>query len=346
MQPLERRMLPGLGVEVSAIGAGCWTIGGPASNNGVPIGWDGTDDATAFDALAQAHELGVTLFDTADVYGLGRSERLVGRLLGTIGRSSVAVCSKVGYFAGTSRHPYEPAQMRHQFDTTLANLGVGYLDSYSFHSTDFGEADRYLAPAVRLMNELREQGLVRALGMRAPHVFAEHWASGDGQNAAATARWLFLFEAIRPDVVTVRYSLMSPLHAADETDIFAFARRHGVGVLIKQVLGQGLLLGNHRPDAPMAFSSRDHRTADPAFTPEARRRLHDRLAPLRARFGDSPAQLARLALQYAMGHAPDAVVLVGFRDASQIHTTVTCLGDPLTPEEIAEVRVALHPPTT
>jgi aryl-alcohol dehydrogenase-like predicted oxidoreductase len=135
MQVLDRRVLPGLEVEVSAIGAGCWTIGGPASNDGVPIGWDGVNDAAAFDALIQAYELGVSLFDTADVYGLGRSERLVGRLLGTVDRASVVVCSKVGYFAGTSRHPYEPAQMRHQFDTSLANLGAGYLDGYFFHST-------------------------------------------------------------------------------------------------------------------------------------------------------------------------------------------------------------------
>ncbi|ORT46794.1 aldo/keto reductase, partial [Frankia sp. KB5] len=313
---------------------------------GVPIGWDGVNDAAAFDALIQAYELGVSLFDTADVYGLGRSERLVGRLLGTVDRASVVVCSKVGYFAGTSRHPYEPAQMRHQFDTTLANLGTGYLDGYFFHSTDFGEADCYLAGAVELMNELREQGLIRGIGMRAPHAFAEQWASGDGPNVAATARWLRLFETIRPDVVTVRYNLLSPLYAADDTDIFIFARRHGVGVLIKQVLGQGLLLGSHGLDTSLTFSPGDHRTADPAFTPEARRRLAARLAPLRARFGDSPAKLARLALRYALQHAPDAAVLVGFRNATQIRANVTCLGEPLSLAEIAEVRAALHPPTT
>jgi aryl-alcohol dehydrogenase-like predicted oxidoreductase len=342
---LERRFLPGLGVEVSAIGAGCWTIGGAASNNGVPIGWDGVNDSAAFDALIQARDLGITLFDTADVYGLGRSERLLGKLLGTVDRSSVVVLSKVGYFAGTSPHPYEPAQMRHQLNTTLANLGAGYLDGYFLHSSDFGEADRYLAPAVDLMNELREQGLIRGVGMRAPHVFAEQWASGDGPKAAAAARWLHLFEAIRPEVVTTRYNLLSPLYSTDETDIFAFARRHGVGVLIKQALAQGLLLDSHRPDASPAFSPGDHRIADPAFSLEARRRLDVRLAPLRTRFGDRPDGLARVALRYALQHAPDAVVLVGFRDATQIRTNVTCLGDPLSPEEIAEIGACFtHPP--
>src|SRR5882724_10922059 len=112
---LERRVLPGLNAELSVIGAGCWTIGGPASNDGVPIGWDHVDPEAAYAGLVRAYELGVTLFDTADVYGLGRSERLLGRLLRTLDRSTVLLSSKVGYFAGTAGHPYQPAQMRHQF---------------------------------------------------------------------------------------------------------------------------------------------------------------------------------------------------------------------------------------
>jgi len=66
------------------------------------------------------------------------------------------------------------------------------------------------------------------------------------------------------------------------------------------------------------------------------------MAPIRARFGDSPTELARVALRYALQHAPDAAVLVGFRNADQIHTTITCLGEPLTPAEITQIRAALH----
>lgn len=70
--------------------------------------------------------------------------------------------------------------------------------------------------------------------------------------------------------------------------------------------------------------------------------LRDLMAPIRARFGESPAALARVALRYALQHAPEAAVLVGFRNANQIHATVTCLGDPLHPEEIAWIRAVLH----
>jgi aryl-alcohol dehydrogenase-like predicted oxidoreductase len=342
VHPLERRVLPGLDEEVSALGAGCWTIGGPATNNGVPIGWDDVDEDDAYAGLVQAHELGVTLFDTADVYGMGRSERLLGGLLRTVDRSSVVISSKVGYFAGTGPHPYHPAQIRHQFATTLRNLGTDYLDVYFLHSSDFGESDQYLAGAVELLHGLREQGLVRAIGMRAPHTFAEQWAAGDGLGAAEAVRFLHLFQAIRPDVVTVRYNLLSPLYAEDETDIFAFARRHGVGVLIKQALGQGLLIGQHHPDMPPTFSGGDHRTADPRFGAEPLRELWDLMAPIRARFGDSLTDLAHVALRCALQHAPDAAVLVGFRNADQIYTNITCLGESLRPQEITEIRAALH----
>lgn len=236
MTTMERRTLPGLGTEVSMLGAGCWTIGGPATNRGVPIGWDHVDPDAAHAGLARAHELGVILFDTADVYGLGQSERLLGRLLAEVDREELIVSSKVGYFAGTARHPYDPEQIRRQFATTLDNLGTTHLDIYFLHSSDFGDDDHYLPGALRVLRELREQGLIRAIGMRAPHTFAEQWATGTDQRAVQTARWLRRFHTIRPDVVTVRYNLFSPPYHAQETDIFDFARRHQVGVLIKQAL--------------------------------------------------------------------------------------------------------------
>ncbi|WP_274522883.1 aldo/keto reductase [Saccharothrix sp. ALI-22-I] len=299
----------------------------------------------AYTALVRAHELGITLFDTADVYGLGRSERLLGRLLRHVDRDGLVVSSKVGYFAGTGRHPYHPRQMSHQLATTLDNLGTDHLDVYFLHSTDFGEHDQYLTGVVDLLGEWRDQGLIRAVGMRAPHTFAEQWADHDEPESTETGRFLRLFHTVRPDVFTARYNLLSPLYSPDQTDIFAFARRHRVGVLIKQALGQGLLIGTHNARDPRRFSDTDHRRGDPRFAPDGLRRLADRLAPLRARYGTSTAALARVALRYALQHAPDSIVLVGFRDPEQIHTDVTCLGDPLTDDEIAQIRATLHPDT-
>ncbi|WFE60063.1 aldo/keto reductase [Micromonospora sp. WMMD712] len=342
MISMPHRHLAGLNAQVSAIGAGCWTIGGQATNRGTPIGWDDVDPDAAFAGLDRAFERGVTLYDTADVYGLGHSERLLGKLIRVTARHNLTISSKVGYFTGTARHAYHPLQMRAQLATTLDNLGTDHLDIYFLHSTDFGPHDRYLPDAVNLMRTWRNEGIIRAVGMRAPHRFAEERAATDRPEAAETRRWLHLFDQVRPDVLTTRYNLVSPLYADHETDIFRFAHRRGVGVLIKQVLGQGLLLRTETSADQRRYSVGDHRSTDPAFTPENRRQLHARLAPLRALYGHAPAAMARLCVQYALHHAPDAAILVGFRNESQIDTIIASLDHPLHADDITQIRAVLH----
>jgi aryl-alcohol dehydrogenase-like predicted oxidoreductase len=342
---LERRHPRGLGKPVSAVGAGCWTIGGPTTNRGVPVGWDGVDPGRALDGLLRSHELGVTLYDTADVYGHGRSEQLLGKLLAQVRRDELVISSKVGYVAGPAAHPYQPQQMRRQLHRTLANLGIDHLDLYCFHSSDFGPDDRFLPAAVEQMRSFVEQGVVHAIGMRAPHEFATEWANrtGTDNRGGQAARFLHLFNTIRPDVVIARYNLLSPLYAAGETDIFELARQTGTGVIIKQAFGQGLLLGSHDPDRPRTFGQGDHRRCDPTFTPEAVRAVHEGLGPLRDRFGGTVAALTRVALRYALARDPDAPALVGFRDDTQISTSVTALGTPLTADEITWLHQSLAP---
>lgn len=341
---LETRHLHGLGRPVSAVGAGCWTIGGLATNQGVPIRWDRVDSGRALDGLLHAHELGVTLYDTADVYGLGQSERLLGRLLSRVPRHEVVISSKVGYLASAA-HPYAAEQMGRQLERTLANLGTDYLDLYFFHSTDFGEGDQYLPGAIKQMRAFIEHGLVRAIGIRAPHSFALEWAAGPNYDRRTheAARFLHLYKEIRPDVLTVRYNLLSPLYPPDETDVFDFAESQGVGVIIKQALGQGVLLGTHHPDRPRAFSHGDHRRQDPMFRPKALREVYDGLASVRERYGATVPDLARVALCYALARDPAAPVLVGFRDAEQINTTITNLGEPLTADEMTWLHQSLAP---
>jgi aryl-alcohol dehydrogenase-like predicted oxidoreductase len=341
---MQQRHVPGLGRDVPMIGAGCWTIGGSATNRGVPIGWSGVDEHAAFAGLERAHELGVRLYDTADVYGLGRSERLLGRLLGQIDRATVLVSSKVGYFAGTGPHPYQHRQMLHQFHTTLDNLGTDYLDLYHLHSTDFGPGDRYLDDAVQTILELQARGAIRAVGMRAPHTFAQQWAADPTHpHAEATARFLALTARIHPDVLTVRHNLLSPLYPPDQTDIFGFARQRDVGILLKQVLGQGLLLDVHDPAAPPTFPPDDHRHGDPRYATPTLRVIQHSLTQLARRFGAGRQNLARVAVHYALHADPNAVALVGFRSPEQIESSLAYHDRPLTSEDIEQIRHIMSP---
>ncbi|RKN03635.1 aldo/keto reductase [Streptomyces radicis] len=340
---MQYRTIPGLGREVSSVGAGCWTIGGPAINDGRPIGWGGVCERAAFKGLLRAHALGVTLYDTADVYGLGRSERLLGRLLRETHRQELVISSKVGHFSGTARHPYLPQQMESQLATTLDNLGTDHLDLYHLHSDDFGPRDTHLGPAIATMHGLRARGIVRAIGMRAPHRLAAEWANDPAHPLGRQARrFLTLFRAIRPDVITVRYNLLSPLHPAGETDIFAFARAEGVGVLMKQVLGQGLLLGTQRARQAAGFSPADHRSRK-SVDPDLLNAVEAALHRLAHRFGDRRGDLARVAVHYALHDHPHAAALVGFRDASQLNATLARVDEPLDNDDIAFARAVMTP---
>lgn len=338
MTLLPLRRLPGLGREVSVVGAGCWPLGGPASNNGKPIGWGPVDDRQAQQTLRAAYEAGITVYDTADVYGHGLSEQRLGRFLAGVPREQVVVISKVGYTGRDRLHPYHPQVMRRQLTTSVTNLRTDHLDVYAFHSGDSGPGDAHLDDAAATMRQFVDEGLVRAVGMRAPHEFAVEWAAlPHTRRGQQSARFLTLFDRLRPDVLTARYSLLAPTYQAGETDVFAFARANAVGVLLKQVLAQGLLTGSHHPARPRAFGPGDHRAGKPWFTPPALRVIHDGLAPLRRHFGTDPHALASAALRYVLRTAPDAIAVIGLRTPGQA-TAATTVTPPLTPDEVALLR--------
>jgi aryl-alcohol dehydrogenase-like predicted oxidoreductase len=342
-QTVQHRRLGSSGLEVSALGVGCWAIGGPAVNLGLPMGWSTADDDAALRGLLRAFELGATLFDTADVYGLGHSERLLGRFLRQAPREQVVVCSKVGYFRGTAANAYQPLHLRHQLEQTLENLGTDYLDVYFLHNFDFGPGDAYLPAAIEQVRGFQAAGLVRAVGMRGPHRLAtERLSTPKTERGDKHARFREVFALVRPEVLAVRYNLLTPdPDPGGPGDVFAFAARHGAGVLVNKPLGQGLLTGKYEPARPPAFGPGDHRLRKRWFTLKGLAVVHDGLGPLRQRFGARPADLVRVALRYCLQRADHAAVLVGFTTPEQVEMNLTCLGAPLTDDEMAFVAAAM-----
>lgn len=323
--------MPG-GGRVARIGIGCWPIGGPDENLGMPMGWSTSTQDAARAGLERAYQLGANLFDTADVYGHGRSERLIATLLAQVPRALVAVCGKTGYFAGTAPHPYDPGHMRRQLEQTLENLGTDYLDLYALHHHDFGPDDRYLPGAVEAMRGFQREGLVRAVGMRGPHRYAPHRLA-PGPRQDKHARFRALFDQVRPDVLAVRFNLLTPL--APDGGIFTFAAEQGATVLVTKPLAQGLLTGKHTAAAPPVYGPGDHRLRKRWFTPAALAVLERELAPLRARFGAERADLVRVALRFCLQRAEGSVVLVGFTTPAQVEENLTGLGQQLSAQELA-----------
>ncbi len=339
-QPYQRRTLAG-GLTVYPAGVGCWAIGGPDHNLGLPMGWSTADDAASLRGLETAWQLGANLFDTADVYGHGHSERLLGRLVAQVPREALVLSSKTGYFAGTAAHPYLPSAMRRQLETTLENLQTDHLDIYFLHNSEFGPGDQYLDNAITQMRAFQDQGLIKAIGMRGPHRFAtDRLTIPRQQREDKYARFRRLFSLIRPGYLAVRFNALTPPPPPGQDDIFTFAAARGASVLINKPLAQGLLTGKYDPARPPRFGPGDHRLRKAWFTPRALRIIHDGLQPLRDRFGPSPADLAPVMIAYCLSRSADAAVLAGFTTPEQAAQNLTPPSRPLTSDDLDFIRQA------
>ncbi|MDH6579498.1 aldo/keto reductase [Kitasatospora sp. MAP5-34] len=335
---IENRTLAGQ-LIINPVGVGCWAIGGPDTNLGLPMGWSTADDSQSLRGLERAFELGANLLDTADVYGHGHSERIIGRFLRTVPRDQVVISSKGGYFAGTAEHAYKPSHMARQLATTLENLGTDRLDVYFLHNSEFGPGDVYLDEALEQMRDFQRQGLIKTIGMRGPHRFAtERLTVPKEQRGDKHARFRELFERIRPDYLAVRYNALTPPAPAGRDDIFAFAAAHGCSVLVNKPLSQGLLTGKYDPAAPPVFGDGDHRRRKAWFTPRALRTIQQGMEPLRERFGTERGDLVRVAIRYCLQRADNAAVLVGFTTPQQVEQNYQCLGEPLSEADMVFIR--------
>jgi len=163
---MKTRRLGRSGIEVSALGMGCWAIGGPFWAGETPQGWGEVDDNESIRAIHAALDLGITLFDTANVYGAGHSERVLGRALAE-NRSQVIIATKFNaVFDETTRQvtgsDKSPEGIRAACEASLRRLNTDYIDLYQFHHNDY-PVDQ-AAPVRDTLEQLVEEGKIRAYG--------------------------------------------------------------------------------------------------------------------------------------------------------------------------------------
>lgn len=343
---MNLRILGKTNLMVSEVAAGCWAIGGPFVNLGVDGGWSNINEADSKKALMKAVDMGANLFDTADVYGLGKSERLLGWMLRecrNIGkcREDFVLVSKTGLFKGCAPHGYHPLNMRHQLEMSLHNLGVDYIDIYFLHHLDFGMHGEYLKGAVEAIHEFRDKSLVRFIGLRGPHHFSFYRHAGESFNADIHA-FRTLANQINPDVITIRYNMFSRTYNQPETDIFAWARHRNIGILIYKPLAQGLLIGAYSSNAPPQFAPGDNRRRKSWFRAPALRAIEHRLNRIKEYFGiTTTRELVHLCIQYCLTRDDKACVLVGFENEIHVMDAFTTSGQ-LAEEDVHFIRDAFE----
>ena len=306
---MRTRTLGRTGPTVGAVGLGCmgmtyaYTIGGQ-------------DDATSIAVLNRALDLGVTLIDTADVYGPFTNEELVGRALA--GRREDAVlATKVGLvIEGTGvppRRDGSPSHIRDGIDASLSRLGVDHVDLYQLHRVD---PEVPLEETWGSMAETVGAGKARAIGMSEVSVVELDRA-----------------QAIHP-VASVQSELSLWTRGPITDGVLDWCREHGAAFLPFSPLGRGFLTG---AITTASFAADDFRSRNPRFTEQAvaaNQRLVEAVRAVAGRAGATPGQVA-LAWTLAQGEA--VIPIPGTKRLAYLEENAAAADLDLTEEDLAEL---------
>ncbi len=318
---MKYRRLGKSDIEVSEISLGCWTMGGLNWVNGTPNGWADVNENEIKDAINYGIDNGVNHFDNADVYGNGRAERMLARILGKR-TSKFIIATKVGWFPGTAEHAYEPKHIRHQCEQSLINLNRDYIDLYYFHHGNFGENDEYLDDAVEVMYKLKEEGKIRLIG----------------QSAYAHEDFQKLIPKVKPDVIQSWANAMERKFIDNGVPTRKLMEENNISFVAFRPVGQGLLLGKYDKNNPPKFEDGDHRKGLSRFSRESLEKLEPRLNSIKEKFGSSVEDLARVAMQFLLHYKFMGAVIPGFTNLNQVKVNLSAMDKPLTDDEFDFVK--------
>jgi len=315
---MNYRPLGSSSVLVSEISLGCWTLGGLNWVNGRPNGWANVDEDEITRAIRAAIDAGVNHFDNADVYGNGRAERMLARVLQKLGLKSTdfIIATKVGHFPGTAAHAYEPAHIRHQCEQSLINLQRDYIDLYYFHHGSF---DGHLEEAAATLDDLVREGKVRL----------------KGQSAYSADDFLKAVPVVKPAVLQSWAHAMDPQFIRPGSPVARLMEEHGCTFVAFSPLRQGLLLDKFDPDHPPQFEEGDHRRGNKSFQREYLLEVREKMASMKQRFGLAVEDLSAAAQRYILNHPRVSCTIPGFRSEAQVRANLAATTRTLTPEDMS-----------
>ena len=310
---IERRRLGRNGPEVSAIGLGCM---------GMSEFYGAGDEAESIATIHHAIERGVDFLDTADMYGVGRNEELVGRAIADR-RDKVFLATKFGNVRGDDGSFKgvcgRPEYVRSACDASLKRLGVETIDLYYQHRVD---PDVPIEETVGAMAELVGQGKVRFLGL--------------SEAAPDTVRRA---QATHPiAALQTEYSLWS---RDAEDAILPTVRELGIGYVAYSPLGRGFLTGQFRSNAD--FPEDDYRRFHPRFTGDNFQKNLDLVKEIEAIAAEKGCTAAQLALAWVLAQGEDIVPIPGTKRRRWLDDNIGALDVRLTDEDLARIDHILPP---
>ena len=276
------------GLQVSRIAFGTWQLGGD---------WGATEEDQATAAIRRAADRGVTLFDTAQAYGFGASERFLTKALASYPREEVVIATKGGLrptAAGGVGRDASPGWIRQGVDQSLEALGTDYIDLFQVHWPDPATPLEETASA---LSELVTQGKIRHVGV----------SNFDADQMDAFGSVLPV-ETLQPPYHLLRRGI--------EKDILPYAEAHDIGVLVYGPLGHGLLSGGLREDT--RFMPGDWRGTSPVFQGESFRQNLDVVGQLSKVASESGVSISQMAIAWTLSNSAVDVAIVGTRDPAHL----------------------------
>jgi aryl-alcohol dehydrogenase-like predicted oxidoreductase len=303
--------------QVSRVALGAWSYGGPVMQGRFAIGWGDQDDVGSLEALERAYQGGINHWDTADGYGGGESERLIGSMWDRVPRSEIFLATKVGWDKGSYPHFYHPEQIRKQLERSLRSLRTETIDLYYLHHCDFGRDDEHLDAALELMHRFRDEGKIRFLGL-------SDWSS---ENI------LRLCPRVDPDVVQPYRNVFQDGYLG--SGLADWVADKDLGVAFFSPLKHGLLLGKY--EQPPDFETGDMRAGVKEFqNQQLLDRFRNAVDKIERRI-QHPRPVLHALVGTLLSDSPSASVLLGQRNAAQAEAATT-LGEALDPATAQWVR--------
>lgn len=304
---METRKLGSQGLEVSALGLGCM---------GMSEFYSGRNEEEAIATIHHALDLGVTLLDTADMYGQGDNERLVGKAIADR-RNRVVLATKFGVLrsedAGFRGVNGKPEYVHYCCDASLQRLGVDTIDLYYLHRVD---PEVPIEDTVGAMAELVQQGKVRYLGL--------------SEAAPATIRRA---QAVHPiSALQTEYSLWS---RDPEDEILPTVRELGVGFVPYSPLGRGFLSGQFK--SPDDFPEDDYRRHSPRFQGENFNKNLEVVEQVKEIAQAKGVTASQLAIAWLLAQGNDIVPIPGTKRRQYLEENVAAADITLTLEELNRI---------
>ena len=296
---MENRRLGNTDVCLSLVGLGCWPMGGAE--------WGGADDEASVRTVHRALGLGVTFFDTAEAYGWGHSEEVLGRALK--GHRAEAVIATKAY-----KTHLAPAALREALRESMLRIGTDYIDLYFIHWPD---PEQPIGETMAVLEDLRREGQIRAIGV-----------SNFSLELLQQAMEYGTVDALQPPYNMIWRFI--------ERDLLPFCREHGVGVTTYSSLAQGILTGTLSLES--SFPEGDVRPNSVLFQPERYGKCLEMVEGLRPIAKGLDVTVAQLALRWVIEQPGVITSLVGARQPEEIAENVGAVGWDLPSDALAEMQ--------